>query len=124
MYNQVKSSLIEVSKIIDEITTEIRTEIHGDYAVFLLAKGSVVQNHYWENKKASQRSFDHLTHPQLKLHFSLVHSSCIGSPLELSPLCVHTLLATLPLKFNDAPTLELSLEKNSIFSVYLPFVKV
>src|SRR6187455_3421002 len=59
-----------------------------------------------------------------QLHFSLVHSSCIGSPLELSPLCVHILLATFPLKFNDAPTRLLSLEKNSIFSVYLLFVKV
>jgi len=113
-------------KIIDEITTE--TQAHrGSRGLLALCFSVPLAPWFKKTKKLLKREAPIISTFNLQFstfHFSLIHSSCIGSPLELSPLCVHTFLATLPLKFNDAPTLELSLEKNSIFSVYFPFVKV
>src|SRR5690606_6683187 len=65
--------------------------------------------------------------PQTTNYFpllSLVHISAIGFPVELFPECFHLSSETSPSKVRLAPTRELSLEKNSIFSVYFPFSNV
>src|SRR5690606_41510537 len=61
------------------------------------------------------------THPYSPNTSLRVHTSSRGSPRLLRPLCRHSPSSRLNSNWRLAPTRDLSREKNSIVSVYLPF---